>query len=153
MVWAAVAGAGMAALGVGQQIVGRKAAAEAAEQQSEWNAEMAREDIKVVQLQSNLEQANLRRAFAAHGASMEAKTAASGARVGVGSPALALVQNARGMAEQEAIAQLEEESAVRRLETGATMTEIQGQLAASSQRRAMATDVIQGATQITGMFI
>lgn len=153
MVYAAAIGAGLSLLGMGQQMQAREQSAAAAEQQAEWNAEMAQEDIKVVQLQSNLERANLRRAFAAHGASMEARTAASGARVGAGSPALALVQNARGMAEAEALAQMEAESAERRLESGATMTEIQGQMAASAQRRAMAADVIQGGTQIAGMFI
>jgi len=153
MVWPALIGAGLSIAGLAQQHQSRQEAIDAAKEESGWNAEMAQQDIKVVQTQANLEQANIRRGFAAHSATMQARGAASGARVGVGSGALALVQNARAMAEQEVIAQMEAESDIGRLEAGSTMQEISSIRSARTQEQAMVGDVIQTGSQIAGMYI
>ncbi len=145
--------AGLALYGLAQQHGANKTEAEAQKKQAAWDIEMAQEDIKIVQFQGDLEQTNIRRTFAAHAASMQARSSASGARVGVGSNALSLVQNARNMATEEAISIMEEESAVRRLETGATMSEIQSQLSSSAQRRQAAGDYIQAGVQIASMVV
>ena len=146
-------GVGLALYDVAQQYVANKNVAEAQKKQSAWDAEMAQEDIKIVQFQGDLEQGNIRRNFAAHAASMQARSSSSGARVGVGSNALSLVQNARNMATEEVISIMEEESAVRRLETGATLSEIQSQLSLSAQRRQAAAGYIQTAVQLANMVV
>ena len=145
--------AGLALYGLAQQQGANKTEAEAQKKQAAWDIEMAQEDIKIVQFQGDLEQANIRRTFAAHAASMQARSSSSGARVGVGSNALSLVQNARNMATEEAISIMEEESAVGRLETGATLSEIQSQLSSSAQRRQAAGDYIQAGVQIASMVV
>ncbi len=153
MAVAAGIGIGLSVLGLGQQHAANKETKEANRKQAAWDIEMAQEDIKIVQFQGDLEQANIRRTFAAHAASMQARSSSSGARVGVGSNALSLVHNARNMATEEAISIMEEESAVRRLETGATMSEIQSQLTASAQRRQATGDYIQAGVQIASMVV
>ncbi len=153
MAVAAAAAVATAAYGVAQQQVANKEEVDAIRSQSAWDTEMAQEDIKIVQFQGDLEQANIRRTFAAHAASMQARSSSSGARVGVGSNALSLVQNARNLATEEAISIMEEESAVGRLETGATLSEIQSQLSSSAQRRQAAGDYIQAGVQIASMVV
>ena len=144
--------AGMSIVGMGMGMSARKEEQAAIEQQAEWDAEMAIEDMKVVDLQSNLQTMNLRTTYAAHGAAMQAKSSASGVRVGSGSSAGALVRNAGERAVEEAVESIQNESNKRRLKSGADMAAITADINAKASKRAGAADVVSATRQIIGAY-
>ena len=150
MAWAAL-GAVTGALGLGFNLYGRREAGQASAEQAAWNRAVAEEDMKVVQFQNMLEVANIRRAYTAHAATMQARSAGAGVRANTGSAALALVENASNMAVAEEISRIETETNLRRLASGATLSDLEASNFQKAQRMGAVSDVLGTATQVASL--